>query len=212
MIRTRPNLATPVWTASRKVMGNLVPALLAFPFLGAGLAIMYRQGQVFGWGLWLAIAFPLILWLAVNRFGLYQNRKMRREMQQRLRAERPKLTSRRFFVGAATPRHAGLLDPHEDVGYLILHDDKIEFFGEKIHASMQRAELESVVFAPNVHSIAGLGRWIRLKGHADGKPIRLDVELREKDTLLGNRRLGSELKKRIELWQKEKAPENPPEP
>lgn len=212
MIRTRPDLAKHVWTTKRKLMGNLLPAILASPFLAVGLWLIWKEAAIFGRGFVVLCGFPVVLWLSVNYLGLFQNKAMRREMQQRLRAARPTVTSRRFFVGAATPKHTGYLDPHEDVGYLILHPERIEFFGETVNATIARSELESVEFRPNVHSLAGLGRWVRLSGHSDGKPIRLDVELREKDTLLGNRKLSKDLKNRLQLWQKETTPENPPEP
>lgn len=107
-------------------MGNLLPALLASPFLAVGLWLIWKDASIFGRGFAVLCGFPVALWIAVNFLGLYQNKRMRREMQQRLRAARPTVTSRRFFVGAATPKHTGYLDPHEDVGFLILHPERID--------------------------------------------------------------------------------------
>jgi len=184
-------------------MGNLLPAAVSLPFAGAGIAVMLVRGQILGLGLALLAGFPIAAWLGANYLGLYQNRKMRNEMQRRLRAAREKVTSRRYFVGAATPRHKGLLDPHEDVGYLILHADRLEFFGEKLNINLDRGQVTRVRTRPNPHSFVGLGGWTSIEATLDGSPARLDVELRERDTLLANRLMAKQLRKRLDLWQKE---------
>ncbi|HMS54746.1 MAG TPA: hypothetical protein PKA27_05045 [Fimbriimonadaceae bacterium] len=203
-----PDVAKGVWTLKRRIMGNLIPALLALPFLAGGLAWMMMRKEILGVGLILVGLFPLVGWLAANSFGLYQNSKMRHEMLRRLITAKGSVCPRRYFVGIATPGYRGLIDPHEDVGYLLLEPSFIEFFGEHLNSRVNKEDVTGVRFRANAHSWLGLGRWVSIEGMVDGKPIRLLCEPREKRTLLGNRRFSSELKNRIELWLKDKiAPE-----
>lgn len=183
-------------------MGNLIPLLISAPLAILGIWKMLSTGDFLGQGLTLFCAFPVVAWLSVNYFGLFKNRTMRREMLKRLRAARTDIPMQKFFVGVATPSHRGVWDPHEDVGYLMMFDAKLEFFGEKISTVIEKHCITSITFRPNPHSVVGLGRWISIEGMFDHAPIRLNVELREKDTLLGNRILSSSLKKRLEVWLK----------
>jgi hypothetical protein len=48
--------------------------------------------------------------------------------------------------------------------------------------------------------LLGLGRWISLEGVADGKPIRLLIEPRERPTLLGNLLFSKALAGRLRRW------------
>lgn len=192
-----------VWTTKRKLMGNLIPFLFAAPFAVAGVALILIRNEVFGLGLVLFALSPCVAWVAMNYLGLYENRKMRREMQFKLQNSRHQLPPRRFFVGMATPAFTSLLDPHEDVGFLILGQDKVEFFGDVIRLSLDRHQVTAIAVRPNVHSIVGLGRWVCLEGIVKEKPVRLQVELREKNSLLANMILSKSLKKRLEQWLKE---------
>lgn len=186
-------------------MGNLIPLAFAAPVGALGLFEMWRTGDILGRGLWLLVlSLPLGL-VAVNFLGLYQNRLMKKEMDLRLRGSRPRLPYRRYFVGMATPTFRGLLDPHEDVGFLLLHPDKVEFFGEKIRIELARSEIVGVRFRPNVHSLIGLGRWVSLEAMVEGKPGRLLVEIRERPTLLGNLLMSRTLLKKVAKWLAEGA-------
>jgi hypothetical protein len=60
-----------------------------------------------------------------------------------------------------------------------------------------------VRFRANVHTVIGLGRWISIEGFADGKPIRLLIEPRERPQLLGNLRYSKRLAQRIRRWASE---------
>jgi len=181
-------------------MGNLLPGLLAAPFGFWGLYSMWRTGEILGRGLlWLTLV-PIVGWISVNFLGLYQNRAMRKEMDLRLRTERPNPPYRRYFVGMATPAFRGLLDPHEDVGYLLLHNDKVEFFGERIRVEIARSEVKEIRVRPNVHSMIGLGRWVSIEASVDGKDARLMVELRQRPTLFGNLLMSRTLVKKLHKW------------
>jgi hypothetical protein len=208
----RPKLVPPawrkkkVWTFSRRAMGNLIPLLFALPFLTVGGLMMWATQDFLGWGLAVFAGGPFAGWLAMNFLGLYQNRQIRHELEMRLRLDRERLPPRRFFVGVATPQHKGLLDPHEDVGFLILHSDRLEFFGDSLSLSLPREQITRIRCRPNMHSLVGLGRWVSVEGRAGDRPIRLDIELREKRTLLHNFRLSRSLLKRLQGWLKEEKP------
>jgi hypothetical protein len=58
-----------------------------------------------------------------------------------------------------------------------------------------------VRYRPNVHTLLGLGRWISIEGEVHGRPIRLRVESRVRDTMLGNLALGPWLRDSIERWR-----------
>ncbi len=181
-------------------MGNLLPGLIAAPFALWGLFSMWQSGVILGKGLlWLSVT-PVAGWIAVNFLGLYQNRIMHREMTLRLRSERPNPPYRRYFVGMATPAFRGLLDPHEDVGFLLVHPDKIEFFGERIRVEIHRPEIREIRIRPNVHTLIGLGRWVSIEAEVDGKQARLMVELRQRPTLLGNLLMSRTLLKKLRRW------------
>lgn len=203
-----PNIGKGVWTLKRRVMGNLIPASLGLPFLIGGIAWMTLRKEILGVGLLLVALFPIVCWISANLFGLYQNSRMKHEMLRRLITAKGTVTPKRYFVGIATPGFRGLIDPHEDVGYLLIESDHLEFFGEHINSRVSRADITQVRYRPNAHTWLGLGRWVSVEGMVDGKAIRLLCEPREKRTLLGNRRFSRELKNRIELWLKDKtAPE-----
>lgn len=194
-----------VWTTKRKVMGNLLPLVLSAPSGALGLFEMWRSGEILGRGLfWLSVSVP-IGWLAVNFLGLFQNKAMKNEMEMRLRANRPKLPYRRYFVGMATPAFRGLLDPHEDVGYLLLHPDQVEFFGERVRVELTRKEIVGVRYRANVHSLIGLGRWVSIEAIVEGKEARLLIEIRQRPTLLGNLLMSRTLLRKLKRWMAEPA-------
>lgn len=185
-------------------MGNLVPALFGLPFGIAGVAWILHFQQVFSPGLALLGVCPVVTWWAVNLMGLYDNEAMRRESEARLAARGGEKPPERYFVGFARPSYTGLLDPHEDVGFLIVHPDRLEFLGEKHDLSIKRSQVKSVRFRRSVHSWVALGRWVSIEGEIEGKPVRMLVEPREMGTLRANRRFGVRLRKRLEAWLSDK--------
>lgn len=196
----------PVWTLKRKLMGNLIPGLFAVAPLTYGLYLMWHTGEMLGKGLlWLGVAL-VSGWLAVDFFGLFQNRAMRKEMTMRLRYERSNPPYQRYFVGMATPVFRGVLDPHEDVGFLLLHPDKIEFFGERLRVEIARDEVVGVRARPNVHTFIGLGRWVSIEAKTGSRDARLLVELRQRPTLLANLIMSRTLIKKLNRWIKGSKP------
>ncbi len=195
-----PTVGLKVWTARRKWMGNLVPIALALPPAVFGVWTIVSAGQVSTSAvLWIS-AMPVLGWLAVNRFGLFENSAMREQMRRRLMAAKEDLGQARWFVGFSRPGHSGLLDAHEDVGFLIEREDALEFIGDTHRVRLPRASITRVRFRPNPHALLLLGRWVSVEGLLEGQPVRLLVEPRERDTMLGNRVVGKALRKRIEAW------------
>lgn len=165
---------------------------------------MITRGEILGLGLALFAVSPVLGWIATNYLGLFQNKKMKRELELRLRSSRQKLPSSRYFVGIATPTFKGLIDPHEDVGFLILHGDEIEFWGDSLNIIIAKQEIRDVRFRPNIHTLIGLGRWVSIEGEIGGKPVRLAVEVRDRSTLIGNLRRSKALRQRLLQWLGEK--------
>lgn len=160
---------------------------------------MAVKGEIIGLGLWLLIGATLLGWLAVNFLGLFENQKMRRQVARILEA-RGIPVGDAWFVGVATPRYSSLLDPHEEVGYLFLRSDKLEFVSETKTIELFKSQIQKVRYRANVHSLLGLGRWVSVEGTADGKPIRLLIEPRERQSILGNLLSSKTFKQRIRRW------------
>lgn len=175
-------------------MGNLAPSLMVAVLLSYGIWQIQVAGEIFSTGLWFVAAAPIAGWLGANFLGLYQNEAMKREIAHRYRQSKgDALPAHAEFVGMATPAFQGLLDPHEDVGFLIVRDDKIEYFGEKHVLQIPRSALMEVKLGPNVHSWLLLGGWVVMEGRVGDKHIRLLLEPRKYRTLLQNNRYRREL-------------------
>ena len=58
----------------------------------------------------------------------------------------------------------GLVDAHEDVGYLLFRGDELLFLSETRTIRILRSQVNSAQFRSNVHSLLGLGRWISIDG------------------------------------------------
>lgn len=182
-------------------MGNLLPAIFALPPMAYGVWRLYVASQILGPGLVWIGAGVVAGWLAMNFLGLYQNGRMRRDMLRDYRSERGEDGLDKLFVGMARPTYSSIVDPHEDVGFLILHGDRLEYWGEDLKVSLGRSQIKDVRFRPNAHSLVGLGGWISIEGISDGKPVRLLIEPREKSTLLGNIAFSRQLRKKLERWR-----------
>lgn len=197
-----PRAAGRLWTTGRKLMGNLLPFVVATPFAAYGVWRLYKDRPFVGEGLvWMFVA-VVVLWLGANFLGLFQNEKLKKAMRRRLESSlRPnEIPSEPVFVGFARPSYRSALDPHEDIGFLLLHADRAEFFGDKERIALAKASLQRVRLRPNPHSWALLGGWVSLEGVLEGKPVRMLLEPREKRTLVGNRRLRRALRSRLEQW------------
>lgn len=180
----------------RKLAGNLLPS--ACGLAAAALAFAARRGDISDPAP--LLGFVLGAWLGANWLGLYRNRAMKAELALKLKPEGDAV-----FVGFATPDQGGLLDPHGDLGFLEFGKHELIVKGETHRLSILRRELSRVRFAPNVHTLIGLGRWLVLEGRVAGKRVRIRLEPRQEATLLGNLLYSSALRRRVEAWQK--APE-----
>lgn len=150
--------------------------------------------------LWMS-GFVAAGWAATNLLGLFDNAAMRAQMEAMWARAGGDRARPRWFVGMARPKYRGLLDPHEDVGFLVLGEDALEFFGEEVRVSVGRDEIARVRYRANMHSWVLLGRWVSIEGETAGVQFRLLVEPRERSTLLGNLMFGSELRARLEAWR-----------
>lgn len=161
---------------------------------------MAIRGEVIGLGLWLLGAGTIFGWLAVNFFGLFENARMRTQLQRILIAKNETLTEP-IFVGFATPRYSSALDPHEDVGFLAITPDRLRFVSETRTVEVPKAAVTQVRLRGNVHTLLGLGRWVSVEGTIDGKPIRFLMEPREYRTLLANKGYAKRLAQRLNEWR-----------
>jgi len=166
-------------------MGNLIPALVWLVPTLIGLQRVVQTHQLFGIGLvYLGLA-TILGWLALNQFGFYQNGRMRRRLLAIL-GKNNGLPPERFFVGFSTPKYSGALDAHEDVGFLCATDECLVFISETRTSDLRKDEITKISFRPNVHTMVGLGRWISIEGKKNGQPVRMLIEPRERNTMLGN--------------------------
>ncbi|GMV88309.1 MAG: hypothetical protein AMXMBFR81_12400 [Chthonomonas sp.] len=174
-------------------MGNVVPTLLFLPGFAAGLVLILLTGDPLGLGLWLLVGSFAVGWLAVNALGLYGNQAMRTELSARVGLS----ASGGDFVGFARPAYRSGLDPHEDVGFLVLGREGLRFAGDSLQVELPWAAVERVRLRPNIHSLLGLGGWVSIEGSLDGAPVRMLVEPRNHNTLWANSRERRALAQRI---------------
>jgi len=190
-----------VWTTRRKWLGNLVPIPFWLIPTVTGVWLTFHSGKILGPGLWILVAGQFIGWIALNLFGLFENGRIKRDSMRNLTLRRPPAAGPVIFVGCASSRHHSLLDAHEDVGFLAFGPHELEFIGDEKRVRLIREQITKVRFLPNVHSLLGLGRWISVEAIINGMPVRLLVEPRERNTLLGNLALSGWLKKTIVDWR-----------
>jgi hypothetical protein len=196
-----PTVAATVWTNRRKWMGNLLPALFWFPLACFGIYLMLKTQVVVGPPLYYLAGATATAWVAVNFLGLYQNARMKRQLQLIVEARGESIEDGPF-VGYATPHYSSLVDPHEQVGFLRLYPDRLSIVTEHEPMEVMRDQVDEVRFRANVHTMIGLGRWVSVEGNVDGKRLRLLIEPREKNTLLGNLLYSKLLAERLSRWVK----------
>ncbi|MEJ5171991.1 MAG: hypothetical protein WHU10_13470, partial [Fimbriimonadales bacterium] len=143
------------WSWRRQLVGNILPIGLASLPLGLGLWIALRTGNTLGPALAWVAASPVVGWLACNLLGLVGNRDLRNEVARKISHPRNAV-----FVGFARPGFWGLLDAHEDVGFLFWTEDRIVFSGERNQVVLPRASIRGVRFRPNPHTWVLLGGWV----------------------------------------------------
>jgi hypothetical protein len=196
-----PEVAAKVWTTQRKWIGNILPALLFIPFVAWGIVWMLQKDEIYGRGLLLVAIGVAAGWIGLNFFGLFGNGFMRRELKRILTARGIDFSDPHYFVGFATPRFSSVLDAHEDIGFLFLRPDTLQFVGEQHELKVPRSEISKVRFRPNVHSWVGLGRWISVEGVQGGTRFRMNVEPRERNYLLANLLSSKCIKRAILRWK-----------
>jgi hypothetical protein len=192
---------TKVWTSRRKWLGNLVPIFFWLVPTVGGIVWIFLSGKILGSGLWLLLSGQVIGWIALNFFGLFENARIRRDSMRNLTLRRPPAPGPVIFVGCASSRHHSMLDAHEDVGFLAFGPYELEFIGDEKRMCILREQITGVRFLPNVHTIVALGRWISVEAIINGLPVRLLLEPRERNSMLGNLALSGWLKKTIEDWR-----------
>lgn len=189
-----------MWTTWRKLLGNLVPALICLP-LGVAALLAYDSAKPLAPApLLLSAAMPIVGWLALNLLAPLNDAAMRREAMRAFGRARPLDRPKLIFVGLAREGYQGLLDPHEDVGLLALDADGLRFYGEVLRLEIARSQLLAVKRAPNPHSLLMLGGWVVLEAALENGPKRLFIEPRERPTLLGNRRLLAKLQEELQAY------------
>lgn len=197
-----PGQDKPLWTTGRKLVGNLMPLIVVVPLLVLGTKEALEKGLTPMLGLWLLLLLVLG-WLMVGVFGLPFNSFFKKEMALRLHKLHPFDPRQKFFVGFARPAFKGLLDAHEDIGYVLLGENDIEFIGEHRHFKMEKALVKTIRYRSNPHTWLLLGRWVSVEGTNDGHEVRMLLEPREKRTLFGNFAFTKRLHDRLEQWLKE---------
>ncbi|MDQ2985690.1 MAG: hypothetical protein M3R13_03075 [Armatimonadota bacterium] len=184
------------WSTYRKLMSNLVPALVFVPVFATGIMLFQkdlREASVVCFA-----ASVVIGMFSVNLLGLFQNRRMQAELKPLIHG-RPEP---HWFVGIGKAGALGALDPHDDLGFLLLTKDALEYVGESARYRIPYVDILSVSYKMNAHSLLGLGRWIAIEGRHDGKPFRMLLEPRNFPTILRNKkeatRIVSELRKLLQ--------------
>jgi hypothetical protein len=162
---------------------------------------MGQAGEITLTGVVLCFLALVVGWFAVNQFGFFGNATLKQEIQRSVLPKAGKDASNGMFVGFARPSYVGLLDAHEDLGYLFL-GEALEYVGELHQVTIAKADIIGVRYRANIHSALGLGRWISIDARHKGKPVRVLVEPREAATLLENRKRGVALRTEIEKWRK----------
>ncbi|MCG9895797.1 MAG: hypothetical protein MH204_10020 [Fimbriimonadaceae bacterium] len=177
-----------LWNGSRRLAGNLAPLAVVVPGLAWTLMEAVNPSIRLVWAAGATLAAG---WLAVNLFGLVGTRRLKRDLIRSLKPPPPEPGRSVVFCGFARPSFRSALDPHEDLGFLVLSPESVEFRGELHHVRLNRHDLKAIRMRPNVHSLLGLGGWMSFEV-AEG---RLLVEPRERPTHLGNLLLARRLVK-----------------
>jgi len=192
--------AEKIWTWRRQLTGNILPLIPGLPFLVIGFYTMCHQQKFLGWGLLIFSLGVATTWISLNWLACYASRGLQLEFDIWYQSKIAELPKERYFVGFAQPNYSGILDPHQDIGFLALGESNLIFLGEKFHLSFPKSTIKEVKFKWNPHSIVGLGRWICVQGTSDSMDFHLKIEPRSESTLLADKRASSILRNRIQNW------------
>lgn len=181
-----------IWTLRRKIVPNVLPLLVGIPFWVCA-AILGRHGSFLD-AIELATFGLLICAVSLNWLGVTGNEGMRADLARRVIPPADAI-----FIGFSRPGFVNALDPHEDIGFFWLESDRLVIRGERLNMEMPRDRSMMIGFAPNPHTLLGLGRWVTLGTENE---LKVRVEPRERGSLRANKMLGVEWKSRIEKWSR----------
>jgi hypothetical protein len=194
-----PTPMKPVWTTYRKLMGNLIGMAAMAIVVVAGFGLGY--GSTFGEKAAIVLVALVVGLIVFHYTGLFQNARMRTAMAKRAERLPEWEGAERFFVGYATRGYAGALDPHEDVGWLLLSPDELVFEGERYRFRYPRRGIGRVGRSFGVHSLVGVS-WVSAIAVADdGAAASLRFESRDADHIFSLRRANLRLRKSLQVWQ-----------
>lgn len=150
------------------MLGNVIPLIGGLGALAIGYPLIQAWSFLPAW---------LIAYLLLNRFGFFENAKIRRELEaQGLKGE---------LVGLVFDRPAPLLDAHAEVGMLEFNKKRLLICTEDRAIEMIWNEVQEIKLTPNPHSLLGLGGWIKLIAKG-GQTLK--IESRAKETMLASRK------------------------
>lgn len=202
-----PSVTKRIWSTSRQIMGNLLPALFSVP-IGVLGVMLYEPTKPFApFPLALIFGFPLVGTLVLNGLGLFGNDRLRAELSRQFSREHEVGDRKILFVGLARPEYRGILDPHEELAFLLVGSKSIEIYGELTRLSFTPRQLLEIKRKRNIHSWLGLGGWLELKIGEGSSARTLLVEPREFSVLTRNRKFSRELKAQLEQWRNGAEPE-----
>jgi hypothetical protein len=180
-----------LWTFGAKIVPNVLPLLVGLPFW-VGAIVLARRGIVAD-AVEIAAFGLVICAVSLNWLGLFGNDVLREKCIRNLNPAPGSI-----FVGISRPGFKNALDPHEDIGFLSFEADRLIIQGERIRMEIPRMSDLKFGFAPNPHTVLGLGRWLDLDG---GRDFHIHIEPREERSLRANRALGTKMIGRLRKWK-----------
>lgn len=148
----------------------------------------------------LALPAALLVGLVVFHFtGLWDNAKMREALRERYRAEPLWEDGHRFFVGFASASYEGLLDPHQDVGWLLLTGSRLVFLGDRFQFDFALTDIYRLERGFSAHTLLGSG-WQLLRGAREKREFVLRFESRDADRVFGLCAANRHLERALRAW------------
>lgn len=140
-------------------------------------------------GYWLVGLVGVILgvavcWIGINFLGFFENSKIEAELRAKLGSEDGEL------IGFVFDRPADALDAHAEVGLLQLSGGNIRIATEERSLNLR---ISSIRREPNIHSLVGLGGWIR----AETDQGSIKIESRKHPTMFASARETNRLAERL---------------
>ena len=127
---------------------------------------------------------------------------MRKHLERILKAQERPIEGEFIFTGFATPKYSSMVDAHEDVGFLRIMPDRLQFISETRSMEILKSDVKEVGYRANVHSILGLGGWVSVDATVGNRKFRLLVEPRERNTMLTSKKFRRRLVTRLNGWLK----------